>query len=372
MRAHDVVIVGAGIAGASLAYFLAEGGSADVLLLEREDRLAVHATGRSAATLSRLDANPTLCRLKVLGAPFLASPPPGFAEHAILDPIGVLAVFAEPVWSAIREAAPALAALGLEARLLSADEALALVPHLERSAVAGALQVPGDGRIDVHELLSSYLRHARRRGVSQRLGVEATGLVVEGGRCRGVQTTAGTFRARLVVDAGGAWAGTFARRAGATSVPMQPKRRTLVTFDAPPGTSTAGWPLVHCEAESLYFLPEGDGLMLSPMDEVDMEPCDPRPDDETVAEAFVRLGRVAPALVPRAVKRRWAGLRTFAPDRVPVVGEDPRLPGFFWLAGQGGCGIETSPIIGRIAADLVVHGRTDRFDAARLSPARFA
>ena len=369
---HDVVIVGAGIAGVSLAYFLAEAGVTDVVLLEREDRLAVHASGRSAATLSRLDANPTLCRLKVLGAPFLAAPPAGFAEHRLLDPIGVVAVFGAATWPAVRETVPALAAIGLEVRVLDPDEAIARVPVLERTAVAGALEVPGDGRIDVHELLSSYLRHARQRGVACRFGVEATRLVVEDRRCRGVETPAGEFRARLVVDAGGAWAGALGRAAGATPIPLQPKRRTLVVFDAPPDLPVAGWPLVHCDEQQLYFLPEGAGVMLSPMDEVDMAPCDPRPSDETIAAAFERLRQVAPRLVPRTVRRRWAGLRTFAPDRVLVVGEDPQLPGFFWLAGQGGCGIETSPIVGQVAADLIVRGWTERFDAALLSPARFA
>lgn len=367
-----MVIVGAGIAGASLAYFLGEAGVHDVVVLEREDRLAVHATGRSAATLSRLDANPTLMRLKILGEPFLANPPPGFADHPLLDPIGVLAVFGEATWPTVREALPALGAIGLEVRALTADEAVARVPVLERSAVAGALEVPGDGRLDVHELLSSYLRHARRHGIVCRLGVEAKGLVVEGGRCRGVVTPTGVVRARRVVDAAGAWAGMLGREAGATPVPIQPKRRTLVTFEAPAGIRPAGWPLVHCDEQRLYFLPEGGGVMLSPMDEVDTPPCDPRPTDESIADAFERLRLVAPRLVPHAVRRRWAGLRTFAPDRVHVVGDDPRLPGYFWLAGQGGCGIETSPIVGQIAADLIVRGRTERFETALLAPDRFA
>jgi D-arginine dehydrogenase len=111
--------------------------------------------------------------------------------------------------------------------------------------------------------------------------------------------------------------------------------------------------------------------MLSPMDEVPMEPCDPVPDDETIAAAIERLTRLAPALRPTTLKRRWSGLRTFSPDRVHVVGEDPALPGFFWLAGQGGCGIETSPVIGRVAADLIVDGATSAFDARLLAPERF-
>jgi D-arginine dehydrogenase len=133
----------------------------------------------------------------------------------------------------------------------------------------------------------------------------------------------------------------------------------------------SGWPFVVSDPHHLYFAPESGGLLLSPMDETPSEPCDARADDVAIAEAFERLAPLAPALVPQALRRRWGGLRSFSPDRVPVVGEDPRLRGFFWLAGQGGCGIETSPFLGQIAADLLLHGRTDRFEAATLSPARF-
>jgi D-arginine dehydrogenase len=122
---------------------------------------------------------------------------------------------------------------------------------------------------------------------------------------------------------------------------------------------------------SIYFTPEAGDLMLSPMDEEPIEPCDPSPDDSVIAAAIERFGALAPTLVPDAIRRRWSGLRSFSPDRAHVVGEDPRRPGFFWLAGQGGCGIETSPAVGRIAADLIVDGRTAIFDASRIAPARF-
>jgi len=159
--------------------------------------------------------------------------------------------------------------------------------------------------------------------------------------------------------------------AGAHVVPVTPHRRTILTFATPEGLGVNGWPLTANESHHLYFAPESGGLLVCPMDEDPMEPCDAHPDEVRVAEAIERLEQVAPALVPATVRRTWAGLRTFTPDRVLVVGEDPRVPGFFWLAGQGGCGIETSPAVGQIAADLLIDGRTDRFDAAQLSPARF-
>jgi D-arginine dehydrogenase len=365
----EVVIVGGGIAGASLAYFLAERGVTDVLLLEREDQPGHHATGRSAAVLAELDANPTLQRLKVLSATFLRDPPAGFSESPLLEPSGVMALFREPAWSAFRQAAPLIVEGGTRVELLSPVDAVARVPVLLPERFDGAALVPNDGHIDVHGLLWGYLGHARRRGVEQRFGVEVRAVRVEAGRATGVVTDTGTVAARWVVDAAGAWAGRVATLAEASAIPLVPHRRTIVVFDVPVDART--WPMVGSDADRLYFAPESGGLKLSPMDEDPMEPCDPQPDERVIAEGLARLGTLAPAIVPRTLRRRWSGLRTFSPDRVHVVGEDRRVRGFFWLAGQGGCGIETSPIIGQIAADLIVDGKTERFDASLLAPSRF-
>jgi len=369
-RRFEVIIVGGGIAGASLAYFLTERGVTDVLLLEREPQPGYHATGRSAATLSELDVVATWRELKVLGARFLRHPPPGFAETPLVVPSGVMLLFREPEWSALRQAAPAIEQAGIRLVLLSPAEAVARVPVLLVERFAGAALVPDDGHIDVHALLWGYLGHARRRGVEQRFGVEVRGVRVEAGRCTGVLTADGELAARWVVNAAGAWAGRVGVLAGAAPIALVPHRRTIVTFAAP--VDVRAWPLVQSDADRLYFAPESGGLLLSPMDEEPMEPCDARPDDEVIAQGFARLAGLAPSLVPQALRRKWSGLRTFAPDRVPVVGEDPRVPGFFWLAGQGGAGIETSGALGPVAADLLVAGKTERFDARALSPARFA
>ena len=368
-RPFDVVIVGGGIAGASLAYFLAERGVTDVLLLEREPQPGYHATGRSAAVLSELDAIPTLHRLKTAAAPFLRDPPAGFADTPLLTRSGVLLLFREPLWSEVRDETPAIAEMGTRVELLSHDDVLARVPVLSPDRFDGGALLPDDGHIDVHALLWGYLGAARRRGVEQRFGVEVQGVTVDGGRVTGVATSEERIGARWVVNAAGAWAAPVGRLASASPITLVPHRRTIVVFDT--SVDVAGWPLVVCDQDRLYFARESGGLKLSPMDEHAMDPCDARPDDLVIAEAFERLAQLAPALVPRTIRRKWSGLRTFAPDRVPVLGEDPRVRGFFWLAGQGGCGIETSPMLGRIAADLIADGRTDRFDAQLLSPARF-
>jgi len=369
-RAVDVVVIGGGVAGASLAYFLAERGVTDVLLLERETQPGFHATGRSAAVLSELDPVSTLQELKVRSAAFLRRPPAGFCETPLLEPSGIMILCREPLWGALRQGAPLIEQAGTRMILLSPGEATARVPVLLADRFDGAALLPEDGHIDVHALLWGYLRHARRHGVEQRLGVEVRGVRVENGRATAVVTPDGEIAARWVVNAAGAWAGHVAALASAVPIPLVPHRRTIVVFDLP--LDTRAWPMVASDADRLYFAPESGGLKLSPMDEEPMEACDPEPDAVAVARGFERLSRLAPALVPRSLRRQWAGLRTFAPDRVPVVGEDPRVRGFFWLAGQGGCGIETSPIMGQVAADLIVEGRTQRLDAGQLSPARFA
>ncbi|MGC1344264.1 MAG: FAD-binding oxidoreductase [Candidatus Binataceae bacterium] len=371
-RNFEVIIVGGGIAGASLAYFLIQRGVTDIALLERETQHGYHSTGRSAATLVEWDSIAPVQQLKARGGEFLKNPPAGFAENPLVDNSQVMLLYRDGNSDDLAASAAGLKRDGVAFQELSSRDAIARVPALAPGASARALLLTGDGRIDVHELLTSYLRNARRAGAEIRVGTEVREIIVEGGRCRGVATAAGRLTARLVVDAAGAWAGEIAKLAGASRIRLEPRRRSIVLFDPPPDLDVRGWPFVISEADQVYFAPESGGLMLSPMDQVPMAPCDAQPDDETIAAAIERLRALAPALVPHALKRRWAGLRTFSPDAIPVVGEDASLPGFFWLAGQAGFGIESSGAIGQIAADLIAHGATKRFDAAILSPARFA
>ena len=368
----DVVIIGGGIAGASLAYFLTRRGVTDVVLLEQESQPGFHATGRSAASVVEWDPVPALQELKVQGAAFLRDPPADFSEHSLIKATGILVTCQEPLLSAARAAAATSADRGTVVRILSPAECVDLVPVLSPAYVAGGVLLPEDGRIDVHQLLWSYLRHAMHAGAQCRWGATVEGIRVEGGRSRAVVTSAGELEATWVVNAAGAWAAGVGMLAQATPVPLTPHRRTIVTFAAPEDVAVRDWPLVHNESQRLYFAPESGGLLACPMDEEPMEPCNAQPSELVVAQAIERLGRVAPRLVPKTLRRTWAGLRTFVPDRALVVGEDPRVRGFFWLAGQGGCGIETSGAVGQIAADLLIEGRTERFDAAILSPARFA
>jgi D-arginine dehydrogenase len=368
----EVIIIGGGIAGASLAYFLGERGITDCVILERESQPGYHSTGRSAATLVEFDPNPIVQRLKTIGGSFLRNPPAGFADNPLLQHSQVMFVFRDSMVHQMSGAIARLGSDGVSFEALSRAQAVARVPVLELNESDRAILLRDDGRIDVHELLSSYIRHARRRGAQLRTNCEVRGVMVEDGRCRGVITNSGEVRARWVVDSAGAWAGEIASLAGAAPIALEPRRRTIVTFEPPEHIDVSRWPFVISELDQLYFAPESGGLLLSPMDQEPMRPCDAQPDDMVIAGAIERLGRLAPRLVPRSLKRKWSGLRTFSPDSVPVVGEDRLVHGFFWLAGQQGFGIESSPAIGQIAADLIARGSTGIFDSRELSPARFS
>ena len=367
----DAIIIGCGIAGASLAYFLGEGGMKDILILEREEQPGYHATGRSAAVLVEFDLVPSVQRLKILGAQFLQSPPEEFSENPLLRPSGILVMVKGALWELAQQMVPGLRQEGVVVDLLSQEETLSIVPVVSPVHFDGALFFPKDGHLDVHELLWGYLRNARRRGTTLRSGEEVMALKVRQGRCEGVITSAGEYHANWVINAAGAWAGKIREWVGPSPVRLTPYRRTIITFAAPEGLEVKTWPLVADLSHELYFSPESGGLLASPMDEEPMEPCDARPDDLVIAETIERLKRLTPRLVPKSIIRKWAGLRTFAPDQAMVIGEDPVLKGFFWLSGQGGAGIETSAAVGQIASDLILEGQTALMDVNPISPARF-
>jgi D-arginine dehydrogenase len=369
--AFDAIIIGCGIAGASLAYFLAERGMRDILILEREEQPGYHATGRSAAVLVEFDLVPSVQQLKILGAQFLRNPPEEFSENPLLQPSGILVMAKGALWELVQQMVPGLRQEGVVLDLLSQEEALSILPVVSPANFDGALIFPEDGHLDVHELLWSYLRNARRRGTTLRSGEEVKALTVRQGRCEGVITSAGEYHSNWVIDAAGAWAGQVREWAGPSSVQLTPHRRTIITFAAPEGLEVKTWPLAADLSHELYFSPESGGLLASPMDEEPMEPCDARPDDLVVAETIERLKRLTPRLVPKSIIRKWAGLRTFAPDQAMVIGEDPVLKGFFWLSGQGGAGIETSAAVGQIASDLILEGQTALMDVKPISPERF-
>jgi D-arginine dehydrogenase len=354
----DIAIIGAGMAGASLAAEVA--GAASVLLIEAEDQPGYHSTGRSAAFWAESYGGPFVQPLTSASGPFLE-------QHGLLGPRGALHL-------ADAEGLVALASLEAEFggdvgfERLGRDRLEGLVAGLRPGWIAGLLE-PSCADIDVAGLHGLYLAQARRQGARLAAGAEVRGLRRERGGWA-IETAAGVFRAGIVADAAGAWADRVAAMAGAAPIGLQPYRRTLVQLRVAPA-APAGLPLVIDALGRFYFKPEAGGrLWLSPHDETPCDPCDCAPEELDVAQAIDRFEHVVDWKVER-VERRWAGLRSFAPDRRPAFGFDPRVPGFFWCAGQGGFGIQTAPAAARLAAALLLE-RTPELDPAPYAPRRFA
>ena len=374
MSSHDFIVIGAGIAGASAAYELQAHGS--VVLLEREPLPGHHTTGRSAAFLVDSYGGAVVGKLTRAGRGFLERPPTGFAEVPLVTPNAVLWIGREDQ----REALATALTQGREAgaKLFELDVAAAreLCPALREDYVAGAVVEPSAMHIDVAALLDAFLRGLRRRGGELATKAEVTRIERRGG---GWEVAAGgrAYRAAVVVNAAGAWCDALGRLAGARPVGLRPLRRTAITFDPPAGCDSRSWPCVIDADEAFYIKPEGGQLLASPCDETPSEPCDVSAEDYEVALAAERVQRATTVEI-RHIRRRWAGLRSFVADRRPVIGMDPERDGFFWLAGQGGFGIMTSPAAARAAAELIVTGSLPSdlqalgLCAEQLSPKRLA
>jgi D-arginine dehydrogenase len=351
----DVIILGAGMAGASLAAELGvqdEGeGARRVLLLEIEEQPGRHATGRSAAMFFESYGNPTVRALTRASRRFLEQPPAGFADCALMTPRAAMHV-ANAEGIARLDATLAGADAAPTARRISADEARRRVPILRADWVAGAVLDESGCDMEVAAILQGYLRLARRAGVQVVVGAAETSVRREGGVWL-VQSRVGDFRAPVLVNATGAWADSVARQAGAATVGLQPMRRTAVTINAPTGMDGRQWPLVIDVDETIYFKPDAGQLLLSPANEDPMEPCDVVPEELDIAIAVDRFETLTTERVTR-INHRWAGLRSFVADRSPVVGYDRQAEGFFWLAGQGGYGIQMAPALARTAAALLL------------------
>src|SRR5690242_6233735 len=347
-RDCDFLIVGTGIAGASAAYHLV--GRSSVILLERESQPGYHSTVRSAAVFAE-SYGPRLMRvMTVASGPFLRKPPAGFSEVPLMHPRGALFVAREDQRTSLEELVKDLSELSDDLRLMQPEEALKLCPVLKRGYLALAAQDPTVMDMDVNAIHQGYLRGARAKGAEVVTNAEVTALERQGGfwQCR---TKAGDFRAPIVINAAGAWADVVAALAGARKIGLQPKRRTVIVFDAPARTDMSQFPIAADCSEQFYFKPESGRVLASPADETPVEPQDVQPEELDVALVVDRVERASTLKVERIV-RRWAGLRSFVKDKNPVVGFAPDAQGFFWLAGQGGYGIQTSYAMGLTAASL--------------------
>lgn len=343
----DFLIVGGGVAGLSAGARLARHGR--VVVLEAEEALGFHASGRSA-TFSHFGIGNRIVRaLTAYSRPF-------FLDAGD----GVLSRRSAALFVATEEMVPALDALGRDMAAYTdsvrpADEAemLRLFPPLRTGgdAIVAGLVYPEGLRLDSDAMLQHFARKIRQGGGEVLTGrrIERVEPAGEGWR---VEAGGGAWQAPVLVNAAGAWADAVAELAGIAPVGLQPLRRTIIVVDPPEGADVRDWPFVKTAVDDFYILPESGRLMASPVDEVESGPCDAQPEEYDLALAAWKVERYTTLSVAR-IAHRWAGLRTFTRDRTPAVGFDPGAPGFFWLAGQGGFGLQTAPAVAEAAEALV-------------------
>jgi D-arginine dehydrogenase len=367
----DFLVVGGGIAGGSAGYFLAASGS--VTVLEMEAVPGYHSTSRSAALFSEYYGNSAVRSLTAASRPFYLAPPSGFTAP-LLTPRGVLALcphgaeerFADVLVAGLTAPAPV--------QELNPGEVRHHCPAVRPEWFSRAMLKPAAMDIDVDSVHQGFLGGIRARGGRVLRSARLRSLARRNG-CWQADTDAGQVCAGYVVNASGAWADEVAGLAGVHPVGLTPLRRTAFIVAPPAATDVARWPMVADVTETFYFKPESGRLLISPSDATPVSPGDARPDDLDIAAAIDRV-QAATTLVIRHVQRAWAGLRTAVPDDTPVIGAAPDAPGFFWLAGLSGYGIQTAPAAGQLLAALATGERPHiadsnaGFDLAAIAPGR--
>ncbi len=354
----DFLIIGGGIAGISAAARLSPLGS--VLLLEAEDALAHHASGRSAALFEPRYGAPAVVGLSMASEQYFNAAP------GVLSPRGLMIVAKAEAKDAYEHDLAAM-----DFTRISVAEARQIVPILNADTVAYAGYADHAQDIDTDLLIQGFAREARTDGARILTNARVTAVARDGAGWR-VDSTAGTFIARMIINAAGAWVDQIAALAGIRPLGFTPLRRSMARIPAPGGHDVGRWPMLFGPGEDWYAKPDAGALIVSPAEEHLMEPHDAWADDMVLAEGLARYEEMVTEPVTRLISN-WAGLRTFSPDRVLVIGADPGDPSFFWLAGQGGYGFQSCPAASQLAADLI-GGRQPKIDAAlvaALSPGRF-
>ncbi len=366
----DVLVIGAGMAGASVAAELAT--HLNVTLIEREPQPGYHTTGRSAALFTKAYGPPVIRALSRASEGFMRGR--DRAPQSFVSPRGALFIGrADQAEQIAREQDE----LGDAVTAISPDAIRAMVPSLRDAFTAHGLYDASAADIDVHALHQHYLRQLRAAGGALLLRAEILSLTQPNGPAGDwlAETSAGRACAPIVVNAAGAWADMIGDMAGATPLGLTPKRRTALLVAPPDGAATQDWPLIVGIDEDFYVKPDAGKLLLSPADETPSAPCDAQPEEIDIAICVDRI-ETAFDLSVRRIEHKWAGLRSFLPDGSPAAGYDPVKTGFFWLAGQGGYGIQSAPALARTAAALIRHKAIPDDIAAQgvteaaLSPAR--
>ena len=384
----DIIIIGAGIAGASLAWALAP--HRRVLLLEAESQPGFHSTGRSAAMFMESYGPPQARALARASRDFLAQPPAGFSDHPLVAPRGVLYLARDGEAAQLDETLHSLRASGSDVELIDAAAVLRRVPVIRAEGLIGAIAETGAMDIDVDALHQGFLRGARQAGAALWCDAELAAAQRQAGKTSGNTTvhTRGdrsgwqlalrdgrSVHTSIVVNAAGAWADVVARRCGVAARGLQPKRRSAFIFDAPTGIDARdlqAWPTVGTLGDGWYFKPDGGRLLGSPGNADAVTAHDVQPEELDIATGIAGI-EAATTMRIRRPARTWAGLRTFAADGELVIGFDSDADGFFWLAGQGGYGIQTAPAAAMLAAGLLLETQLDTtLNSAGVQPALMA
>jgi len=367
---YDIIVIGAGIAGTSAAAELAL--DARVLLLEAEARPGMHASGRSAAYFAPTYGNEVVQNLTAASERFFRKPPTGFAEAPLIHPRDLLFVGTQAQAASIdamQAASPSLSAI-------DAAELARRMPIIKPQTLNQGLIDPVGGDLDVDAVLQGYLRLYRQRGGELLTNCAVTGLSYRSGQWQ-VDLSDRQVTAPIVVNAAGAWADEVASLASLKPLGLMPKRRTAILLNAPALADIKDWPMVIDVDEQFYFKPDAGQILLSPADETPSRPCDAQPEELDIAIAMDRFLAVVDLDI-KSINHSWAGLRTFAPDKTFVVGFDANSKGFFWLAGQGGYGVQSSPGMSQLARHLILQSTLpsgyERIKASveAVSPTRFS
>jgi D-arginine dehydrogenase len=368
MTRKRCVVVGAGFAGAATAYYLARLG-VDVVVLEQEPSPGVHASGRNAAMVRQVVPDREVALLTQAGAAFIGRPPDGWRKRVEFERNGSLLLGKGDVWEKLRKDAAMAREIGVEAVELRPEETRKRVAPLGDADFEGAIWCPTDGVVDIKALLAGYLEDAVDHGAEVRYESPFRGLEIRRGRVSAVATTREVIPAECVVNAAGAWAGIVAGLAGAAELGLRSCRRHLFVTPPQPWVDPA-WPFVWDVSHDLYFRPESGGLLLCPCDQDEVAPGDPPLDPKMAEILSEKVTRHMPGLGSLSIHRSWAGLRTLSKDGRFVIGWDPFVAGFFWIAGLGGHGVTASAPVGALAARLIAG--EEEHGPEEFSPARFA
>lgn len=369
----DFIVIGAGIAGASVAAELQR--DASVLATEMEPRPGYHTTGRSAAVFAEAYGPPPIRALTRASYDFFMNPPDGFAQGPLLAERGALFIATESQLPVLEDLYRELSQ-EQPVELLDAALVRALNPLVRDGYAAGGLFDPRSMDIDVNALHQGYLKAFRAAGGTLATNARVGSLSRADGRWT-VDAGGERYVAPVVINAAGAWAEELGRMAGAIATGLTPKRRTALIVAAPAGFDCARWPLTIDVEEQFYLKPDAGRLLVSPANEDPELPCDVQPDEMDIALCIDRI-ETAFDIAVRSIEHKWAGLRCFVSDKAPACGFDPQAEGFFWLAGQGGYGIQSAPALSRAAAALAVSRPVPAdilaqgLDLATISPRRLA